>query len=69
MAKESRLAEIYRQELKSGGLFGAFVSALGERRKERTDFRRILPQSGITGAAFQKVFGRPYRYGSSDGIS
>jgi hypothetical protein len=53
--------------LKSGGLFGAFVSALGERRKERTDFRRILPQSGITGAAFQKVFGRPYRYGSSGG--
>ena len=67
MAKESRLAEIYKQELKSGGLFGAFVSALGERRKERTDFRRILPQSGITGAAFQKVFGRPYRYGSSGG--
>jgi len=65
MAKESRLAEIYRQELKTKGLLGAYLSAANERRKERYDIRNILPQSGLTGAAFQKVFGRPYRYGSS----
>ena len=32
---ESRLAEIYRKELKTKGLLGAFMSASGARMKER----------------------------------
>jgi len=66
MAKESRLAEIYRQELKKGGLFGSLISASGERIKEKTDIRRVLPQSGISGAVFEKMFGKSYKYGSSN---
>ena len=69
MAKESRLAEIYRQELKTKGLLGAYMSAANERRKEKYDIRNILPQSGLTGAAFQKVFGRAYRYSANKGAS
>jgi GH24 family phage-related lysozyme (muramidase) len=63
MARESRLAEIYKMELKNKGLLSALVSAAGERSKEKTDFRRLLPSSGITGAAFGKMFGKPYQYG------
>jgi len=62
MARESRLADIYRSELKNKGLLGALVSAIGERGKEKTDIRRILPQSGLTGAAFGKMFGKAYKY-------
>ncbi len=62
MARESRLAEIYKSELKNKGLLGALVSAIGERTKEKTDIRRILPQSGLTGAAFGKMFGKAYKY-------
>ena len=62
---ESRLAEIYRQELKKKGLLGALVSASGSRLKEKTDIRSILPQSGISGAAFEKMFGKRYKYGSN----
>ena len=62
---ESRLAEIYRQELKKKGLLGALVSASGERFKEKTDIRRILPQTGISGAAFEKMFGKKYKYASN----
>lgn len=65
MPSESRLAEIYRQELKNKGLISALISASAERRKERNDIRRMLPQSGVMGAAFQHAFGKPYRYGSS----
>jgi Skp family chaperone for outer membrane proteins len=64
MAKDSRLAEIYRQELKDKGLLSALVSASSERRKEKMDVRNLLPSTGLTGAAFQKVFGRAYKYGS-----
>ena len=38
---ESRLAEIYRKELKTKGLLGALVSASGARMKEKTDIREI----------------------------
>ena len=69
MAKESRLVEIYRQELKKGGLFGSLISASGERIKEKTDIRNMLPKSGISGAAFEKMFGKSYKYGSSKGGS
>jgi len=62
MARESRLAEIYKMELKNKGLLGALVSAVGERTKEKTDLRRLLPSSGITGAAFGKIFGKAYKY-------
>jgi len=62
---ESRLAEIYRQELKKKGLLGALVSASGERFKEKTDIRRILPQTGVSGVAFEKIFGKKYKYSSS----
>ena len=62
MAKDSRIAEIFRQELnKDKGLVSAYLSALGERGREKTDIRRILPQSGISGAISQRMFGRPYR--------
>ena len=62
MAKDSRIAEIFRQELKKDkGLVSAYLSALGERGREKTDIRRILPQSGISGAISQRMFGRPYR--------
>ena len=64
MAKDSRLAEIYRQELKSKGLLSALISASDERRKEKMDVRNLLPSTGLTGAAFQKVFGKSYRYKS-----
>ena len=62
---ESRLAEIYRKELKTKGLLGALVSASGARMKEKTDIRNILPQTGISGAAFEKMFGKKYRYGGN----
>ena len=62
MAKDSRIAEIFRQELnKDKGLVSAYLSALGERGREKTDIRRILPQSGISGAISQRMFGKPYR--------
>lgn len=65
MARESRFAEIYRQQLmKDKGIFGAFASTASERGKEMTDLRRLLPKSGITGAISQRVFGKPYRSGS-----
>jgi len=67
MATESRLAEIYRQELKKSGLLGALLSASGSRIKEKTDIRRMLPQSGVSGAAFEKMFGKPYKYGANKG--
>jgi hypothetical protein len=60
---ESRLADIYRKELKNKGLLGALVSASGARLKEKTDIRGLLPQTGISGAAFEKMFGKKYRYG------
>ena len=62
MAKDSRLAEIYRQELKSKGLFSAFISASAERNKEKLDIRNMIPKSGISGAALEKIFGKGYRY-------
>ena len=58
MAKDSRLAEIYRQELKSKGLFSAFISASAERNKEKLDIRNMIPKSGISGAALEKIFGK-----------
>lgn len=70
MAKESRFAEIYRQQLmKDKGIFGAFASTASERAKERADLRRLLPKSGITGAISQRIFGKPYRSGTSSSVS
>jgi hypothetical protein len=60
---ESRLADIYRKELKTKGLLGALVSASGARLKEKTDIRGLLPQTGVSGAAFEKMFGKRYKYG------
>ena len=60
---DSRLADIYRKELKTKGLLGALVSASGARLKEKTDIRGLLPQTGISGAAFEKMFGKRYKYG------
>jgi hypothetical protein len=62
MVRESRLADIYKSELRNKGLLGALVSAIGERTKEKTDIRRLLPSSGLTGAAFGKIFGKAYKY-------
>jgi len=64
--KDSRLAQIYRQELaKNKGLLGAFASAGGARIKEAVDLRQyLLPQSGISGAISQRMFGKAYRYSS-----
>lgn len=64
--KDSRLAQIYRQELaKNKGLLGAFASAGGARIKEAVDLRQyLLPQSGISGAIAQRMFGKSYRYSS-----
>jgi hypothetical protein len=64
--KDSRLAQIYRQELaKNKGLLGAFSSAGGARLKEAVDLRQyLLPQSGISGAISQRMFGKAYRYSS-----
>mgnify|MGYP003350109658 CR=1 FL=1 len=58
MASESRLAEIYRQELKNKGLFSAFISASAARNKEKLDIRNMIPKSGISGAALEKIFGK-----------
>lgn len=67
MAKESRLAEIFRQELKKDkGLMAAFLTGVGERAKEKSDIRNYLPKSGITGAITERMFGKPYRAGSKD---
>jgi hypothetical protein len=67
MAKESRLAEIFRQELKKDkGLMAAFLTGAGERMKEKSDIRNYLPKSGITGAITERMFGKPYRAGSSN---
>ena len=63
----SRLEDIYRKELMSKGFLGAFISASGARLKEKTDIRGMLPQTGISGAAFEKMFGKKYRYGASGG--
>jgi len=63
----SRLEDIYRKELMSKGFLGAFISASGARLKEKTDIRGMLPQTGISGAAFEKMFGKKYRYGTSGG--
>ena len=63
----SRLEDIYRKELMSKGFLGAFISASGARIKEKTDIRGMLPQTGISGAAFEKMFGKKYRYGASGG--
>ena len=63
----SRLEDIYRKELMSKGFLGAFISASGARIKEKTDIRGMLPQTGISGAAFEKMFGKKYRYGTSGG--
>jgi hypothetical protein len=60
---DSRLADIYRKELKTKGLLGALVSASGARLKEKTDIRGMLPQTGVSGAAFEKMFGKRYKYG------
>ena len=60
---DSRLADIYRKELKTKGLLGALVSASGARLKEKTDIRGLLPQTGVSGAAFEKMFGKRYKYG------
>jgi lysozyme len=67
--KESRLAQIYRQELaKNRGFLGSFAGASGARVREITDLRRhLLPQMGITGAISQRVFGKPFRYGNGMG--
>jgi hypothetical protein len=62
---ESRLADIYRKELKTKGLLGALVSASGARLKEKTDIRGLLPQTGVSGAAFEKMFGKRYKYGGN----
>lgn len=70
MAKESRFAEIYRQQLmKDKGILGAFASTASERGKEMTDLRRLLPKSGITGAISQRIFGKAYRSGTSSGVT
>jgi len=67
MAKDSRLAEIFRQELKKDkGLMSAFLAAAGERGKEKTDIRNILPKSGISGAIAERMFGKSYRAGSKN---
>jgi len=62
---DSRLADIYRKELKTKGLLGALVSASGARLKEKTDIRGLLPQTGVSGAAFEKMFGKRYKYGGN----
>lgn len=63
--KDSRFAQIYRQELaKNKGFMGAFASTGGARAKEMLDLRRyFLPESGVSGAVAQRVFGKSYRYG------
>ena len=66
MAKDSRLVEIFRQELKKDkGMMSAFLSAASESGKEKTDIKNILPKSGISGAIAEKMFGKSYRYGSN----
>ena len=62
---DSRLSDIYRNELKTKGLLGALVSASGARLKEKTDIRGMLPQTGVSGAAFEKLFGKAYKYGGN----
>jgi len=62
---DSRLSDIYRNELKAKGLLGALVSASGARLKEKTDIRGMLPQTGVSGAAFEKLFGKAYKYGGN----
>jgi hypothetical protein len=63
MAKDSRLIDIFRQELKNDkGIMGAFLSAASERGKEKSDIRNILPKSGFSGAIAEKMFGKSYRY-------
>ena len=65
MAKDSRLVDIFRQELKKDkGIMGAFLSAASERGKEKSDIKNILPKSGFSGAIAEKMFGKSYRYGS-----
>ena len=67
MAKDSRLTEIFRQELKKDkGLMSAFLAAAGERGKERSDIRNILPKSGISGAIAERMFGKSYRASSKN---
>lgn len=66
--KDSRFAQIYRQELaKNKGFMGAFASARSERARENSDLRRLLPKSGVSGAIAERIFGKSYRYGAGRG--
>ena len=69
MAKDSRFAEIYRQELKKNkGIFGSLASTGGARAKEALDLRQyLLPQMGVSGAIAQRVFGKSFKYGGGGG--
>lgn len=61
--KESRLAEILREELKAGkGLANALSTAQKERAKERADLRRLFPQQGVLGQVMQSMLGKGYKY-------
>jgi hypothetical protein len=70
MAKDSRFAQIYREELKKNkGIFGSLASTGGARAKEMLDLRQyLLPQMGVSGAIAQRVFGKSFKYGGGAGV-
>jgi hypothetical protein len=61
--KESRLAQILREELKSGsGLAKALVEASNATNREKSDIRNVFPKTGVLGQILEQALGKGYRY-------
>lgn len=61
--KESRLAQILREELKSGsGLAKALVEASNAANREKSDIRNVFPKTGVLGQILEQALGKGYRY-------
>lgn len=59
--KQSRLAQILEQELKSKGAISGLAGALGKRTKERLDIRNLLfSGTGISSQLGRTIFGKGY---------
>lgn len=72
MAKtsESRLAQILREELKSGGgLVSSLAIASSESQREKYDVRNVFPKTGVLGQVLEQVLGKGYRYGGRKSAS
>jgi murein DD-endopeptidase MepM/ murein hydrolase activator NlpD len=64
--KESRLAQILRQELQAGtNLPQALAMANVASLREKGDYRNLFPKSGVLGQVLRASLGKGYQYGRS----